>query len=88
MSPNSSNVSPHHPDSETIKMGSAISKSTLKVFGPADGLLKFIKATYNKKGNVTYEIVMLEDVLDVKLFSSLRSPATPRPAYWSIANPA
>lgn len=59
-------ITPYLPDTETVRLGSAISKSTVKVYSLADELLKFIKATYNTRGKITYENVSLEDVLERK----------------------
>lgn len=51
---------------DTNRLGNSISKSTVKVFKLADELLKFIKSTYNKKGNIAYEQVLLPELIEAK----------------------
>lgn len=59
-------VIPCIPDSGTANLGTAISKSTLKVYQLADDLLGFVKATYDKQGRISYEDVELKSILDQK----------------------
>lgn len=59
-------VTPYLPDPDIVRFGSSISKSTTKVYRLADDLLKFIKATYNKKGKIVYEQVNILDILNRK----------------------
>jgi signal transduction histidine kinase len=68
-------IAPYLPTQETVRLGSAIGKSTQKVYGLVDDLLKFIKSTYNKKGQIVYEPVAVRQILEKKaqFFSEIAS---------------
>jgi signal transduction histidine kinase len=68
-------VDPCLSNAETARLGNAISKSTFKVYGLVDDLLKFIKSTYNKKGHIVYEQVSVRELLEKKaqFFSEIAS---------------
>jgi signal transduction histidine kinase len=59
-------VEPLLSDQDALRQGRSISKSTEKVYLLTDDLLRFVKATYDKKGKIAFEDVNVSKVLAAK----------------------
>ncbi|MDQ6480564.1 hypothetical protein [Dyadobacter sp. LHD-138] len=78
-------VSRQPDDPETVRLGTSIGNSTLKVYRLADDLLTFIKATYNKKGKIVYEVIQVCEILEAKIFFLVKSHMrTRQPFNWNV----